>query len=69
MTEDETCEAIFGAIRSFVTDHGYPPSVRDLADICGGRSTSTIHRYLLKLRQDGRVVWTEGQARTLRAVG
>lgn len=37
----------------FIKDHHYPPSVRDLQQMTGVKSTSTIHGYMEKMHENG----------------
>lgn len=63
MTED-----ILKAIEQFVEEHGYAPTVRDIARMVGASSTSHVHYYLRRLRESGRVDWVDGKSRTLHLV-
>lgn len=40
-------------IRGFVTDHGYPPSVRDIGEATGLASTSSVRHRLRGLEEAG----------------
>lgn len=40
-------------IRQKITDSGYPPTVREICDSVGLRSTSTVHSYLGRLERLG----------------
>lgn len=52
------------AIKSYVTEHGYPPSVRDLAAMLGVGVATTQHR-LRKAQEAGEIDWVPGKPRTL----
>lgn len=41
------------AIRAHVEDHGYPPTVQELADACGYASKSTAADTLRRLERKG----------------
>lgn len=41
--------SVLEVIANFIEDEGYPPSVRDLCDLCFLKSTSTVHQYLDRL--------------------
>lgn len=45
---------------------GYSPTVRDIQDALGIRSTSTVHAYLDKLEQKGYIKKSPGKSRTIR---
>ena len=46
-------EAILAFIRKKVFDSGFPPTVREICDAVGLRSTSTVHGYLQRLNTLG----------------
>lgn len=59
--------AILKVFRDYWSEHGYPPSVRDICDRTGRSSSSTIHQHLDKLVSHGYLVGAEslGQPRCL----
>lgn len=64
---------VLEAIQSFIAEHGYSPSIREIGERIGATSTSTGHRHLLTLRRKGYVAWDEGakhsgKPRTLRVL-
>lgn len=61
-------DKVFDFLRSYIGEHGYAPSVRDICEGTGLTSTSTVYNHLVALRQQGRVQWAEGKSRTLRLV-
>ena len=56
---------LLGEIQLWHDIYGYAPSVRELQEILGYASTSTVHGHLHQLRRRGTVDWVEGQNRTL----
>lgn len=40
---------VLEVISNFIDDEGYPPSIRDLCDLCFLKSTSAVHQYLDRL--------------------
>lgn len=44
---------IYEYIKKHILDKGYPPSVREICDAVGLRSTSTVHGHLDRLQQKG----------------
>ena len=46
-------EKVLNAIVDYISEHQYPPSVRELCDITGFKSTSSINRYINKLLEEG----------------
>jgi len=60
--ENEICDYI----REFMRAHGYPPTVRDIQNNLEIKSTSTVHSYLKKLAQEGRITKSDGKSRSVR---
>jgi len=49
----ESQEKIFAYIKKVVQAKGYPPSVREICEATGLRSTSTVHAHLKRLEKRG----------------
>jgi repressor LexA len=49
----ESQERIFAYIQKVVKAKGYPPSVREICEATGLRSTSTVHAHLKRLEKKG----------------
>lgn len=60
--------AVLATIAEWVGSRGYPPTVRELADVMDV-NVSDVFQKLLRLRRDGIVDWEDGKCRTLRIVG
>ena len=58
-------EAIFNYLNDFISDHGYPPTVREICAELDIKSTSTVHRYLKELEAEGRISMGENQNRAI----
>lgn len=56
---------VFDAIKSYIDEHNYPPTTRELCKILGFASTSTIYSYLRRLQRHGLIDWEENQSRTI----
>lgn len=48
-------EKVYNAVVTYIQEHQYPPSVRELCDMTGLRSTSTIHSHIQRLIREGRL--------------
>ena len=48
-----TQERILHYIQSAIEMHGYPPSVREIGEAVGLKSTSTVHGHLMRLEKKG----------------
>ncbi|HJH62692.1 MAG TPA: transcriptional repressor LexA [Firmicutes bacterium] len=58
-------QQIYDYILDFSQDHGYPPSVREIAGAVGLRSPSTVHFHLRSLREAGLISQAEGKTRAI----
>ena len=61
----ERQKLILDTIRSYMQETGYSPSVRDLADLCGIRSTQGVVRHLKALEDKG-FIQRDSKARSIR---
>lgn len=59
-------EQIFRVIQDFVEDHGYPPSIREIAKKVRLKSTKGIKVHLDNLAKQGLIDKVSGQARSIR---
>jgi repressor LexA len=58
---------ILEVIRAFTTEHGYPPSVREIGELVGLSSSSTIHAHLKALERRGLISRDPTKPRALRS--
>ncbi len=64
-TIDNTLNKIYNYIIEFIDKEGYPPSVRDICQGTGIRSTSTVHSHLKRLQDSGKLDYTAGRRRAI----
>lgn len=57
---------IFEYIKNTIKNDGYAPSVRDICNALGMKSTSTVHTYLARLEEKGAIQKAAGKSRTIR---
>jgi repressor LexA len=57
---------ILSAINKFHKEYGFSPTVREIAEIVGLRSHSTVHGHLKKLKKEGKIFWNPAMSRTVR---
>ena len=57
--------SVFEYIKNSLSDNGYAPSVRDIRDALGFKSTSTVHMYLTRLADRGLINRDEGKSRAI----
>lgn len=63
-------EKVYNSIVTYIQQHQYPPSVRELCDMTGLRRTLTIHSHIQRLIRDGRLeIDNECASRALRVPG
>ncbi len=62
-------EKILTFIRDSTADQGYPPSIREICQAAGLKSTSTVHSYLQRLEQEGLIRRSGQKSRTIELVG
>lgn len=56
---------IFDYINDTIRTEGYSPTVRDIKNALGIKSTSTVHAYLRRLEEKGMISKEDGKSRTL----
>lgn len=63
--KQNTRDALLELIRSYIEAHGYGPSVRELGEAAGLRSTATVQYHLRALAEEGRIVLEPGKKRAI----
>ena len=58
-------QEIYKCISTYQTEHGYPPSVREIGALVGLKSPSTVHFHLKGLVAAGAIVRTKGKTRAI----
>ena len=48
-----TREKIFNAIVYYISQHQYPPTVKEICNMTGLKSTSSVHNHITKLIDEG----------------
>ena len=61
--------SVFEYIQNSLSDNGYAPSVRDIRDALGFKSTSTVHMYLTRLADRGLITRDGGKSRAIHMDG
>ena len=46
-------QLVYDAIISYIEEHQYPPSIREICNITGIKSTSMVHNHIDRLMRDG----------------
>jgi SOS-response transcriptional repressor LexA len=60
--------AILEIIKQFTKERGFSPTLRELAEITGIKSSNGVEDHLKRLRKRGLVTWEKYKSRTLRVV-
>lgn len=63
---NEREQKVYDYIVETIRERGYAPSVRDIREALGYKSTSTVHMYLGRLEMLGYIVKDEGKSRAIR---
>ena len=58
-------EKILNAIKKFVAENGYSPTIRELCELCNLSSTATMFVHLKNLTKKGYINQTENKFRTI----
>lgn len=65
MVSEEKLIMVMDYIRKFTEENGYTPSVREIAQECGIKSTATVHSYLERLQTRGFVSKANNKKRSM----
>ena len=65
MVSEEKLTMVMDYIRKFTEENGYTPSVREIAQECGIKSTATVHSYLERLQTRGLVTKPSNKKRCM----
>ena len=65
----EVRKKMLDCIISYIEEKGYAPSVRELGEMVGLKSTSSIHAHLLKMNEEGVIVSEIDKPRAIKVVG
>ena len=68
MVKEEKLTMVMDYIRRFIEENGYTPSVREIGQECGIKSTATVHSYLEKLKTRGYLSKADNKKRSM-AIG
>ncbi len=65
MVSEAKLTMVMDYIRRFSEENGYTPSVREIGQECGIKSTATVHSYLEKLKNRGLLSKTDNKKRSV----
>lgn len=58
--------AVLAYLRSYIAEHGWAPSIREIGDAVGLKSTSSVHLHLRGLERSGEISRAAGVGRAIR---
>lgn len=58
-------EMTYEFIKKFIKENGYAPVYREIIEGTGFKSLDTINTHLNKLREEGKINFVDGAARTI----
>ena len=64
----EKQDRIYDYICDYLKEHGFPPTVREIAKMAGLASSSSAHSYLKQLEEKGYIRRVEGSPRAIELV-
>jgi len=67
--DQQRADKILAYVRLYSTEHGFPPSVREIALAVGLASTSAVHHHLTKLQEAGKLQKQATRSRALTLPG
>jgi repressor LexA len=62
-------QRVFDYVATSINENGYAPSVRDIQNALGFKSTSTVHMYLNRLEEFGLIRKEDGKSRAITLEG
>lgn len=65
----ETRQRVYNFLVEFMIKHGYAPSVREITDGVGLKSTSSVYAHLVHLETEGRIETKPHSPRAIKVVG
>lgn len=64
-----TRQRIYDFLVEFITNNGYSPTIREIADGTGLKAKSWVHHHLSVLEDMGKIHTQNGKSRTISVVG
>lgn len=61
----DTRQRVYEFIKSYIEEHHYPPTFREIGDGVGLRSTNTVHGHVHRLQELGMISMVEYKSRNI----
>lgn len=65
----ETRQKVYDYLIEYIKDHCYAPSIREICDGVGLKSTSSVYEHLSKLEEEGKIEMRGNSPRAIKIVG
>lgn len=65
----ETRQKVYDYLIKYIKEYGYAPSVRELAEGVGLKSSSSAYNHLSKLEEEGKIEMRGNSSRAIKIVG
>lgn len=62
-------QQIIEVVAEYMVKNGYSPTIREIADGTGFKSTSSVYNHLSKMRKDGLINYVDNSPRTFTIPG
>ena len=62
-------DEIIEMIVSYMLENGFSPTIRDIGDAVGLKSTASVYNHLEKLKEEGRLSFKNNEPRTITIPG
>lgn len=66
---EELRERMYQFIIEYITENGYPPTVKEISASVGLKSVSSVLSHLAKLEAEGRIKIKQYTQRTIKVIG
>ena len=60
---------VYESIVGYMLAHGYPPTIREIGEMSGLKSTCSVSQYLMKLKDEGIIDFDPLASRTITVPG
>ncbi len=67
--QEEVRKGVYDFLVDFITENGYAPSVKEISDGTGIKSTSTVHYHLEMLDKVGKIKVKPHTSRGIKLIG
>lgn len=65
----ETRQKVYDYLIEYIKEHGYAPSVREIAEGVGLRSSSSAYNHLSKLEEERKIEMRGNSPRAIKVIG